>query len=50
MDAQLVDLDNAWQRIADLQTLADHQERSSQYRVLNRQYHLSHSRNVEFAG
>jgi DNA-binding GntR family transcriptional regulator len=40
MDAQLVDLDNAWQRIADLQTLADHQERSSQYRVLNRQYHL----------
>jgi DNA-binding GntR family transcriptional regulator len=39
-EAQLVDLDNAWQRIADLQTLADHQERSSQYRVLNRQYHL----------
>jgi len=39
-EAQLVDLDNAWQRIADLEKLADHQQRSRQYRFLNREYHL----------
>ena len=48
-DAQLVELDDAWQRIADLEELDDPQERSREYRVLNRNYHLaihrmSHSR------
>jgi DNA-binding GntR family transcriptional regulator len=48
-DDQLVELDNAWQRIADLQALDDPEERSREYRFLNRRYHLvihamSHSR------
>jgi DNA-binding GntR family transcriptional regulator len=48
-DAQLLELDDAWQRIADLEELDDPEERSREYRVLNRNYHLaihrmSHSR------
>ncbi|HEX7428395.1 MAG TPA: GntR family transcriptional regulator [Mycobacterium sp.] len=48
-DAQLVELGDAWQRIADLEELDDPEERSRQYRFLNRDYHLvihrmSHSR------
>ena len=48
-DAELVELDDAWQRIADLEALDDPQERSHEYRILNREYHLvihqmSHSR------
>ncbi len=48
-DAQLVELDNAWQRIADLEKLDDPEERARGYRLRNREYHLvlhqmSHSR------
>jgi DNA-binding GntR family transcriptional regulator len=48
-DAQLVELDNAWQRIADLERLDDPEERAREYRLRNRDYHLvlhqmSHSR------
>jgi DNA-binding GntR family transcriptional regulator len=48
-DAQLLELDDAWQRIGDLEELDDPEERSREYRVLNRNYHLaihrmSHSR------
>jgi DNA-binding GntR family transcriptional regulator len=48
-DAQLVELDNAWQRIADLERLDDPEERAHEYRLRNRDYHLvlhqmSHSR------
>ena len=48
-DAQLFELDDAWQRIADLEELDDPEERSREYRFLNRQFHLvihrmSHSR------
>ena len=48
-DAQLVELGDAWQRIADLEELDDPEERSREYRFLNRDYHLvihrmSHSR------
>jgi DNA-binding GntR family transcriptional regulator len=48
-DAQLLELDDAWQRIGDLGELDDPEERSREYRVLNRNYHLaihrmSHSR------
>jgi DNA-binding GntR family transcriptional regulator len=48
-DAQLFELDDAWQRIADLEELNDPEERSREYRFLNRNYHLvihwmSHSR------
>jgi DNA-binding GntR family transcriptional regulator len=48
-DAQLLDLDDAWQRIADLEELDDPEARSREYRILNRDYHLvihrmSHSR------
>jgi len=48
-DSQLAELDDAWQRIADLDELDDHQERSRKYRGLNRAYHrvihrMSHSR------
>jgi DNA-binding GntR family transcriptional regulator len=48
-DAQLFDLDDAWQRIADLEELGDPEERSREYRFRNREYHLvihrmSHSR------
>jgi DNA-binding GntR family transcriptional regulator len=48
-DAQLLELDDAWQRIGDLGELDDAEERSREYRVLNRNYHLaihrmSHSR------
>jgi DNA-binding GntR family transcriptional regulator len=39
-DAQLADLDDAWQRIADLEELADPAERARRYRHLNREYHL----------
>src|SRR6478752_4798934 len=38
-DSQLAELDDAWQRIADLDELDDHQERSRKYRGLNRAYH-----------
>jgi DNA-binding GntR family transcriptional regulator len=49
LDAQLFELDDAWQRIADLEELNDPEERSREYRFLNRKYHLvihrmSHSR------
>jgi DNA-binding GntR family transcriptional regulator len=48
-DAQLDELDNAWQRIADLEQLDDPEERAHGYRLRNRAYHLvlhqmSHSR------
>jgi DNA-binding GntR family transcriptional regulator len=48
-DAQLVELDEAWQRVADIDALDDREERSRKYRFLNREYHLvihgmSHSR------
>jgi DNA-binding GntR family transcriptional regulator len=48
-EAQLIELDGAWQRIADLEELDDPPERSREYRLLNREYHLvihqmSHSR------
>jgi DNA-binding GntR family transcriptional regulator len=48
-DAQLVELDDAWQRIADLDRLDDPGERAGGYRLRNREYHLvlhrmSHSR------
>ena len=48
-DGQLVELDDAWQRIADLEQLEDPEERAREYRFRNRQYHLvlhqmSHSR------
>jgi DNA-binding GntR family transcriptional regulator len=48
-DAQLVELDDAWQRIADLDELDGPEERSRKYRLLNREFHLvihrmSHSR------
>ena len=48
-DSQLAELDDAWQQIADLDELDDHQERSRKYRGLNRAYHrvihrMSHSR------
>ena len=48
-DAQLLDLDDAWHRIADLEKLDGAEERSREYRTLNRDYHLvihrmSHSR------
>jgi DNA-binding GntR family transcriptional regulator len=48
-DAQLVELDNAWQRIAVLERLDDPEERAREYRLRNRDYHLvlhqmSHSR------
>jgi DNA-binding GntR family transcriptional regulator len=39
-DAQLFDLDDAWQRIADLEELGDPEERSREYRFRNRGYHL----------
>jgi DNA-binding GntR family transcriptional regulator len=39
-DAQLVELDDAWQRIADLEKLADPEERAREYRLRNREYHL----------
>jgi DNA-binding GntR family transcriptional regulator len=49
LDAQLIDLDEAWQRIADLEQLDEPDERSREYRFRNREYHLvihlmSHSR------
>ena len=48
-DAQLVELDNAWRRIAELEQLDDPEERARGYRLRNREYHLvlhqmSHSR------
>lgn len=48
-DAQLVELDDAWQRIADLEELDDPEERAHGYRLRNREFHLvvhrmSHSR------
>lgn len=48
-DAQLGELDAAWQRIEDLEVSSDPQERSTGYRFLNRELHLvvhrmSHSR------
>jgi DNA-binding GntR family transcriptional regulator len=48
-DAQLAELDDAWQRIADLELLDDPGERARGYRRRNRDYHLvlhrmSHSR------
>lgn len=48
-DAQLAELDDAWQRIADLDRLDDPGERAGGYRLRNREYHLvlhrmSHSR------
>lgn len=39
-DHQLLELDDAWQRIADLEELDDPAERSREYRLLNREYHL----------
>jgi DNA-binding GntR family transcriptional regulator len=47
--AQLVELDDAWQGIADLEKLDDPEERAHEYRLRNREYHLvihqmSHSR------
>jgi DNA-binding GntR family transcriptional regulator len=39
-DAQLSELDDAWQRIADLEELAGPEARSRGYRLLNREYHL----------
>ena len=39
-DAQLIELDDAWQRIADLEELDHPQQRSHEYRILNREYHL----------
>src|SRR6266704_322435 len=48
-DAQLAELDDTWQRIADLEKLDDPEERARDYRLRNREYHLvihrmSHSR------
>lgn len=48
-DAQLVELDAAWQKIEDLETSEDPESRSKGYRFLNRELHLvihrmSHSR------
>ncbi|MFI9625856.1 GntR family transcriptional regulator [Streptomyces sp. NPDC052042] len=48
-DAQLAEMDAAWQEIEDLKELADPEERSHGYRFLNRKFHLvihrmSHSR------
>jgi DNA-binding GntR family transcriptional regulator len=39
-DAQLIELDNAWQRIGDLDELDEPEERSRRYRLLNREFHL----------
>ena len=39
-DAQLVELDQVWQRIADLETSHDTTARSRGYRFLNREFHL----------
>jgi DNA-binding GntR family transcriptional regulator len=39
-DAQLFELDDAWQHIADLEKHDDPGERSRGYRRLNREYHL----------
>ena len=38
-DTQLLDLDEAWQRIADLEDRRDPEDRSDRYRFLNREYH-----------
>jgi DNA-binding GntR family transcriptional regulator len=39
-DAQLVQLDQVWQRIADLESSKDTTARSRGYRFLNREFHL----------
>jgi DNA-binding GntR family transcriptional regulator len=39
-DAQLVELDDAWQRIADLDPTDDPEEQSREYRFRNREFHL----------
>lgn len=39
-DAQLAELDDAWQRIAVLEKLDDAEERARGYRLRNREYHL----------
>ena len=39
-DAQLVELDDSWQRIADLEKLDDPEERAREDRLRNRDYHL----------
>lgn len=39
-DAQLADLDETWQRIADLEKSSDTVDRSRGYRFLNREFHL----------
>lgn len=48
-DAQLVELDDSWQRIADLEEFDEPEQRAREYRLRNREYHLvihrmSHSR------
>ena len=48
--AQLLELDDAWQRIADLEELDDPEERSREYRVLNRKLPPGHPPNVTFPG
>jgi DNA-binding GntR family transcriptional regulator len=44
-DAQLVELDEAWQRVADIDELDDREERSRRYRFLNRGSGLIRARN-----
>lgn len=39
-EAQLAEMDSAWQRIVDLEKLEDPKSRSRGYRFLNREFHL----------
>jgi DNA-binding GntR family transcriptional regulator len=40
-DAQILELDSVWQRIADLENSPDTRARSRGYRFLNREFHLA---------